>query len=79
MDSQELAEKLRTLQSLVEGSGFREEAFDLWDEVKPHLLPEHRYRLIVAWSRSIDIQNKEEFRAACDRVVADLDADGSAE
>jgi hypothetical protein len=79
MESQELAEKLRTLQSLVEGSGFREETFDLWDEIKPHLSPEHRYCLIVAWSRSVDLERKEEFGDACNRVLSDLGADGSAD
>lgn len=74
MASPVLAEKLRALQSLVSEPGFNEEAFDLWDEIKSDLSAEHRYRLIVAWSKSIDPGGGDRFVEACQRVIADLES-----
>lgn len=76
MESSVVVEKLRALQLLVSRPEFSEEAFDLWHEVKDHLPAEHRFRLIVAWSKTIGPENRDEFARACGRVIEDLEGGG---
>lgn len=75
MTAPELIEQLRTLRSLVQSTGFNQEAFDLWREIKSDFRAEHRLRLIIAWSKSVDADASDQFTAACENVLEDLEAE----
>ena len=72
MKTAELIENLRALQSLVQEEGLREEAFDVWNEVKSHLPPQDRYELIVAWSRVVSSVSDDRFEYAAAKVISRL-------
>lgn len=72
METSELADKLRALQSLVQRKGIDEEAFDLWNQIKSELGPKHRYELIVAWSRAVSSVNNDQFEYTAAKVISEL-------